>query len=106
MKDYTITKVATHARLDPDPAFQQRLRLKFRTIASFLQSHNLTKGVLLPENVPVEDSFAIRTSDLTSEGIEFMKRAYVKWQKSHDRGKSPSDTKLLEQELAKLRGDK
>jgi len=42
--------------------------------------------------------------DLTVEGLEFMRTGYQKWLRMLDRGGDPSDTRILERELAKQRG--
>lgn len=104
MTDYAIDKVSWHTRSDPDPAFHERVRLRFQAVARFLQSNNLAKTTLLPDGVPVNDAFEINTSSLTDEGRQFMKQAYSKWQKAQNKGKSPTDVTILQKELARLRG--
>lgn len=52
----------------------------------------------------ITDSFEIRSDELTEEGLEFMRTAYQKWLRMLDRGGDPSDTRILEKELAKQRG--
>ena len=60
---------------------------------------------MLPSGVVVPEDIAIRKSDLTEEGFEFYKRVEQKWLGAIDRGKSPSDTSILEKELAMMRQD-
>ncbi len=59
MKDFTIDRVSWHTRLDSDPAYQERVQKRFKTIAGFLQAHGLVKGSLLPDGAVLDDNFEI-----------------------------------------------
>jgi hypothetical protein len=75
-----------------------------KAVAHFLQSNGLTERVLLPDGAEPDEEFAIKTSDLTPDGLAFMKQAYSKWLKRMDKGQKPEDVTFLQKELAKLRG--
>lgn len=101
--DYTVDSVSWHLKADPDPAFHQRIRERFRAVAHFLQTNNLTTGVILPMDAEVDDNFQLKSSSLTEEGLALMRNAYSKWQKAQNKGKAPSDVTILQKELEKLR---
>lgn len=73
-------------------------------LAEFLQRNRLTTRQLASSEADVTDEFAIMVDDLTVEGLEFMRTGYQKWLRMLDRGGDPSDTRILERELAKQRG--
>ena len=101
--DFTIDALSWHTSLDPDPAFQKRVRERFKAVVSFLERNGLTKSQLLPPGADIKDNFELNSSDLTDEGLELMKKAYRRWQKSQDKSKTPGDVSILEKELGKLR---
>ena len=103
MQDFTITKFSWHARLDPDPAFQDQVRARFRAICNFLVENGLNSKPLNIESIQTGGDFELRSSDLTPLGLQLMKSGYDKWLKSLDRGKSPSDTTLLKKQLESLK---
>ena len=80
--NFTIDSVSWHRKADPDPAFQQRVRERFRAVANFLQSNNLTTREILPNGADVDDNFELDSADLTEEGMTLMRNAYGKWQKA------------------------
>ena len=73
-------------------------------LAEFLQRNRLKTRQLASSEADVTDEFAIMVDDLTVEGLEFMRTGYQKWLRMLDRGGDPSDTRILERELAKQRG--
>lgn len=99
MEDFVIDKVSWYKGTE----LKQDVQLRFRTIATFLQDHGLTKKPLLKNASDIEEDFCIRSADLTEDGLQFMRQVYDKWVRSIDRGKSPQDVKMLERALAQLR---
>jgi hypothetical protein len=103
MKDYAIDKVGWHFEADPDPAFHDRVRRRFKTLIAFLQNHGLASHIILEEGAPITSELEVRVSDLTPEGHQFMKSCYDRWVGAIDRGKSPEDATILTRSLDKLR---
>jgi hypothetical protein len=50
-----------------------------------------------------DDEFAIRSSDVTPEGLAVIREGYDRWCNALDRGTPPSKTTILEKALAKVR---
>jgi hypothetical protein len=70
----------------------------------FLQSNGLSVRKLAASRDEVDDDeFSIIADDLTPLGFAVVKASHDKWLRSIDRGCDPSDTRILEKELAKQR---
>ena len=82
------------------------IRTMFATLIRFLQENGLTTRTILADGAPVADDVAIRMEDLTPEGDLLMRRPCDRWFAAFDRGQSPTDTKILERALAKIRTGK
>lgn len=79
---------------------------RFKAVVDFLQRNGLTKKTLLGERDEPTESFCIRASDLTDEGLSLMKATYDRWLKRVDQGgTAPDDVRLFEKRLAKLRDE-
>jgi hypothetical protein len=100
--DFTIDKVEWHTstpgNLEPRELTVRRLF----AVASFLQSHGLTRRPLVGGIEEVTDAFAIESRDLTDRGLELMRQAYDKWVRKVDRGMDPEDLSLFEKTLRGL----
>lgn len=81
----------------------QDIALRFKEFARFLQTNALSTRTLLDLEQPVPDGFEIKSTDVTAEGLAVIRAVYTKWTKSIDRGKSPTDVKVLEKGLAEIR---
>ena len=99
MEDFIIDQVGWYK----DEPMSHNVELSFRTLAAFLQENGLASRTLLTPETKIDDEFAIRSGDLTAEGLEFMKKYYEKWADSLDAGASEADVRLLEKSLAALR---
>lgn len=77
-------------------------RVKFKTLAVFLQQNGLTTRQLVNPDGELGDDFAISSADVTQRGLTFLKGGYQKWAKSIDRGGDPADVSMLRRELSKL----
>lgn len=97
--DFIIDQVSWHTQAENTES-REHVHHRFRTIAKFLDSNGLTRR---PISKPVDDSFAIRSTDLTDEGLQVMRKSYDSWLRAQDRGQSPDDLRLIEKALAKLR---
>jgi hypothetical protein len=84
-------------------SYRRLVATTFTTYINFLQGHGLTTRTLLAAGDEVTADTKIWKSDLTEEGVSFVRRAEQKWLRAIDRGKAPTNTKMLEKELAKLR---
>lgn len=103
-KPFTIGRVAWSTQRRGDQLPFDRVALEYWTVSDFLQRHDLTVRQLAGSLSDIADDFEIRSDDLTGEGLQFMRTGYQKWLRMLDRGGDPSDTKILERELAKQRG--
>ena len=99
-----ITRVAWHTKRPGNPDPPERYYLQYWILADFLQRNRLTERPLAGALADIDDEFEIRSSDLTDEGFEFMRTGYQKWLRMLDRGGDPSDTRILDKELAHMRG--
>ena len=87
-------------------SYREHIIRMFDSYIRFLQGNGLTTRQILAEGeLPTADTKIVR-SDLTGEGIAFIKRAEQKWLGAVDRGTPPENTTILERELKKLRGEK
>jgi hypothetical protein len=99
MENFAIDKIAWYlgkgVRHDP--------HLKFQALLNFLKNHDLLVENFDFPTTPIPDNFELRANQLTEEGLKLLQKAYQKWLKSIDKGKSETDTTFLEKELKKLR---
>lgn len=99
MSDFVIDKLQWYI----DKGVHHDPQKKFRTLLDFLQRNSLlNEGLSFPVGM-IPGDFALRSSDLSAEGLELFKKSYHKWLKSIDKGKPETDTSLLERELRKIR---
>lgn len=85
---------------------EEETRRIYRVLIDFLQTHDLTTSQLLSPGEYVADDVAIRLRDLTTDGILLMRRPYHRWLEKVDNGLDPSNTKILEKALVKIRAGK
>ena len=74
-----------------------------KTLIIFLQQNGLVTKELLPEGAEIDETFAIRRSDLTDEGFEFYRSVEQRWFNAIDNGAAPSNTAILERSLNAIR---
>jgi hypothetical protein len=104
-QDFTIDKVSWHTSVEGNPETPDRVKQRFRIVAEFLQQNGLTHASLLPLNQDPADDFEIRSSDLTEDGLEIMKRGYDKWlKKVVNQNKDITDVRILQKALQEIRG--
>lgn len=69
-----------------------------------MQDNGLTTRIILDSNDVVTDETCIRKSDLTDEGLSFIKKVYDKWtDKVVDKKILPIDFKMLDRALKEIR---
>jgi hypothetical protein len=100
MDKFVIDSMAWYRHL----TLNQDLRLRFFVLMKFLQEHGLTKSPAIGSISDIDDSFSLKSSDLTDEGMLLMKDGYSRWVRGIDKGKSPEDVRILEKSLKKIRG--
>ncbi|MBI4664769.1 MAG: hypothetical protein HY735_38765 [Verrucomicrobia bacterium] len=103
MNDFPIDDISLHLRASKHKEYQERVVLRFKTFVEFLQKEKLTMRELLPPQEEPPPDFKIMESDLTEEGLELVTKAYDKWLKAQDRGKSPTDVTILATGIKKIR---
>lgn len=103
-KDFTIDKMSWHIKIKDNPETPENIIKRFKIIVSFLQRNDLVTHVLLKPNEEPSDDFSIRSSDLTEEGLEVMKKGYDKWlKKVVNKRKDLNDLGILEKALKNIR---
>lgn len=103
-KPFVVTRVSWHTERPGNPDPPERYYKIYWTLAEFLLCHALTVRPIATSPSDITDDFEIRSDDLTAEGLQFMRTGYQKWLRFLDRGGDPSDARILEKELKKLRG--
>lgn len=102
MTDELILDIGFFFSASKNRTYREQVVSTFSTYINFLQDNGLTTRVVLPERIVTKDT-KLWKSDLTQEGLEFVKNVEQRWLKSLDRGTSSEDVTMLERELAKLR---
>ena len=105
MTDYTIDQVSWHTKSGSES--RDKTLRRFHAVAAFLQDNGLTSKPLLPDGqVQIDETFRIRSSDLTADGLELMRRYYDRWLRAVDRGKPVEDLSILKRGLSEIRARK
>ena len=99
-QEFVIDQVGWHTQADNIETREHVLR-RFAILARFLDDHGLTRSPVATR--AIDDAFAIRSTDLTEDGLQLMRAAYDAWLRGIDRGRSPEDVRSLEKALRKLR---
>jgi hypothetical protein len=103
--DFTIVDVEAHLAATKNRRLQAGAIVLFTTLVRFLQDNELSTRVLLADQEDVAPTFLLKRSDLTDEGFIFLQAALHKWVGAIEAAKCPpSDTTILERQLAKIRG--
>src|SRR5882724_8432711 len=77
------------------------IRRKLWTLTHFFQTHSLTNRMLAESRDQINKSFAIHTTDLTDEGIAFVRTMVPEnWEV---KTKSPEDTSILDKGFKKFK---
>jgi len=84
-------------------SYRERTIGKGRALLRFLESNGLARTKLLSADGQPDPRRDIYEGDLTNEGVALVRSCLYRWFDAQDRGKDVSDTRLLENELAKLR---
>jgi len=101
---FTIGKVGWVVRRLAPHETRSRAVDSFWYLHEFLRTNGLLVRPLVATRAEVDDDeFAIRSNDLTTEGLAVIREGYDRWCKALDRGTPPSKTTILEKALAKVR---
>jgi len=87
-------------------SYREHVLQSAETLVHFLQDNGLTTRTITPLGEPIPHGLKIRASDLTEEGIEFYKGPVQRWYHAQDRGTAPTDTRILERGLARIRAER
>ena len=88
-----------------DQPSKDSMREITRLFRNFLIENDLVRpGKFPPVTAPVADDFTIRFSDLTEEGVAFVRDATDRWLAANDDIRKPISMRSLERSLKKLRG--
>lgn len=105
---FTVDQIGWHTRVPGNPETREEVVARFCAIVQWLQLHELTTRTLLHSQDELNDSFSIRSDDLTEVGLAVMRAAYSRWVDGVGRGKPVSDVATLDRALKKalaVRGD-
>lgn len=101
---FTIDKVGWVTNRPGNSTPRERVIGTMWAFVQFLQNNGLSVRTLAASRDEVDhDEFSVCSDDLTSIGLAVVKASHDKWLRSIDRGRDPSDTKILDKELAKQR---
>jgi hypothetical protein len=100
---FTIDKVSWHTMTPGNTEPRERTVLRFHVIHKYLRQNNFLRRDLLSENPEIDDTFAISSSDVTEEGLAFIRAAYDRWLRKVDNGMDPRDVSVLDRALKRLR---
>ena len=103
---FVLTCVGWHTQRRGNEDMGDVYREIYGILIRFMQDRGgLLVREILPDGAYVADEVCIRVGDLTPEGRKFMKTGYSRWLDKIDQGMEPTDTRILERALKKIRGD-
>lgn len=76
---------------------------KLSALAKFFDDHGLSTRRLTASDGTVDRNFVLRSTDLTPEGLEVVRKGWEKW---HRQAKTPEDVRPLEKALRSIREGK
>lgn len=100
---FVISKVSWLTQTAGNEGRRNAIIQHFFSISNFLQKNGLVRHSLIIGIEDIDDNFAIKSDDLTEEGLVIMKSTYDNWIAKIDHGMDPADVSLLDQALAALR---
>lgn len=105
-KGFVVDQVSWHTNTPGAPEPMEHAVRRFFSLVSFLQEYGLTTKELARNAKGIGPDFAIRSTDLTEEGLAVVKAAYSSkgWLDKVDHGMDPSDVTLLKRSLKRIRG--
>lgn len=102
-KPYAVIKASWLLNREGNEAHKPEILRHLSIAMNFFQKNNLLNHKIIPDSGIIDEDFEIWSNDFTDEGIQLMKTGYQKWLGRVDKGMDPSNTKILERELDKLR---
>jgi len=103
MDDMVIVDIAYVLSASKSRSYREGVIQCSETLVRFLQENGLTTRTLVPLGEPIPHDLKIRASDLTEEGNKFYDGPVQRWYHAQDRGTGPTDTRILERGLARMR---
>lgn len=103
MTDFAVDRVSWYLNVKGTTETLEVVRLRFAALVNFLQENDLTRRPLIENKDAINEDFEISSSDVTEEGLLVLKKAHAKWLAGIDKGKSPTDVKVLIKELNNIR---
>ena len=100
--NFIIDRVSWHTKVQGNPESRQQIVTRFWSVVDFLQKSELTTRLLLTQQSEINDEFSIHSDDLTTKGLNLMKKVYDKWLVKVDEGMSCTDMSMFEKQLSKL----
>jgi hypothetical protein len=100
--NFIIDQVSWHTKVQGNPESREQIISRFWSVVDFLQRRELTTRSLLNQQSEIDEAFSIQSDDLTSKGLDLMKKVYDKWLVKVDEGMSSTDMSMFEKQLSKL----
>ena len=100
---FVIDQVSWHTSTPGNTETRNNIVQRFYIIINYLQDNDLVTHTMLNVRDDITDEFAIRSDDLTDEGLALMREAYDKWLRKVDQGMTPTDLSLMERALERVR---
>ncbi len=96
-KHFVISQVSWLTQTGGNENRRDSIIRHFYFVSKFLQDNAFER------QEDIGDDFAIRSDDLTDDGLAVMKAAYDKWMQKVDNGMNPENVSLLERALKRIR---
>ena len=108
MKEFIIDACKWYIYEDMDKTSQmdaiKKFKSRYEPLLGFLIESKLFKQKL-PKNIEGWQSFEMKLSDFTDDGLELVMYCHDQWLDSIERGISPENINLWKKQLSKLRRD-
>jgi hypothetical protein len=102
-KSFIIDQVSWHTSTLGNTETREQIIRRFYSVTKYLQDNHLTARTILVNPGDVTEEFALRSEDLTEEGLALMKAAYDKWLSKVDQTMDPDDLTIMERALKRIR---
>jgi len=108
MKEFIIDTCKWYLHEEMDSAEKidsiEKFKTRYEPLLGFLLESELYKHAL-PKSIEDWQSLEIKVSDFTEEGLELVTQCHDQWLDSVEKGVNPTNIKLWERELYKIRQD-
>ena len=104
-KSFLILRTSTFLNLDGDDRQPSEIFTRHWSLVRFLDENGLLANKLESKVSQVDENSASVSADLTSLGLDVMRKGLDRWLSKQDRGGDYSDVSILKKTLEKLKQD-